>query len=101
MGVKLEGYCEGCFCFELPKDGYFPGEEPKCKRSALCERAYKKGQERNDFVQGIMGIVKPLQTRILEMESEVKAFKTSVKRNSVFMVLEAACVLLLAISHLL
>ena len=105
MAIKLEGYCEGCRCFELPKPIYFAdkenGNEIKCHYSYMCERAYKKGQEKNDFAQEIIGITKPMQTRISEMESEMKGFNDSIKRNSVFMILEAACVLFLAISHLL
>ena len=105
MAIKLEGYCEGCRCFELPKPIYFAdkenGNEIKCHYSYMCERAYKKGQERNDFAQAIIGIMKPFVNRISDVESEMKKIKSSVKRNSVFMMLEAACVLFLAISHLL
>lgn len=87
MGVKMDGFCEDCECVELTnpthiEDGKFI-KEVGCRNEYLCKRAYKKGEEKNDFSQ------------------EIKEISFSIKRNSVFMILEAACVLFLAISHLL
>lgn len=87
MSVKMDGFCEDCEYVELTNpthiaDGKFINEVG-CRYEHLCEKAHKKGEEKNDFSQ------------------EIKEISFSVKRNSVFMMIEAACVLFLAISHLL
>ena len=96
MGVKLDGYCEGCTRYKPEKAEFFCGGEriyeARCRNSYICERAYIKGQEEDPAAKEVKKAMEKVQTNINDAKSEVK-------KSRLIMILQSVSIICLALAH--
>ena len=97
MGVKLDGYCEGCTWYKPEKGECFVGGkriyEARCRYSCICERAYIKGQEDNPAASEIKKASEKVQTNINDVKNEIM-------KSRLIMILQAVSIICIALAHI-